>query len=148
MADDFNLYPLHIFRQVARLGSITRAADELYVSQPAVSAHIRALELRYGDVLFERTPRGVRLTPAGEIVMEYANRVFPLLQDLTAAVESARGTVQGEVTIAASSTQAAYLLPGLLRRFRDRHPEAEPRMLVGASAQVLAWQIGRAWCTE
>src|SRR5689334_3377353 len=122
MPEDLNMYPLHVFRLVARLGSVTHAARELKVSQPAVSAHLRALEARYGAPLFERTPRGMRLTPAGEVVADHAARVFALLDDMGAAVESASGQIRGAVTIAASTTPGAYLLPGLLRAFRDRNP--------------------------
>src|SRR5579871_5295268 len=114
MTEDYNLYPLHVFRIVARLGSVTRAAQELYISQPAVSSHLKALEARYKAALFERTPRGMLLTPVGEIVAEHANRVFALLEDIGTAVEAAHGEVQGKVTVAASSTPGAYLVPRLL----------------------------------
>ena len=53
MAEEYNLYPLHVFRIVARLGSVTRAAQELYISQPAVSTHIRSVEAHYKEALFE-----------------------------------------------------------------------------------------------
>ena len=69
MNEHFNLYPLHVFRLTARYGSVTRAARELFISQPAVSSHIRALEARYDEPLFERTPRGMRLTPTGAIAL-------------------------------------------------------------------------------
>jgi DNA-binding transcriptional LysR family regulator len=68
MSDEFNLYPLHVFRLVAKLGSVTRAAQQLFISQPAVSAQLRSLEQRCGVPLFERTPRGMLLTPAGVVV--------------------------------------------------------------------------------
>jgi DNA-binding transcriptional LysR family regulator len=69
MLDNYNLYPLHVFRLVARGGSVTRAAQELFISQPAVSAHLKALETALGEPLFERTPRGMQLTAAGTIVL-------------------------------------------------------------------------------
>jgi DNA-binding transcriptional LysR family regulator len=70
MSSEFNLYPFHVFRLVARLGSVTKAAQELFISQPAVSAHLRSLEQRYEEPLFERTPRGMLLTPAGAMISE------------------------------------------------------------------------------
>lgn len=139
MTEDYNLYPLHVFRAVARHGSVTRAAAELSVSQPAVSAHLKSLERRYGAPLVERAPRGVLLTQVGEVVLEQANRLFALYEEVPAVVDAARGAVRGEVTIAASSTPGAYYLPELLRRFQERHPEARPSLVVGGSAEVAAW---------
>src|SRR5579859_4820553 len=139
MTEEYNLYPLHVFRVVARLGSVTRAAQELFVSQPAVSSHLKTLEARYKEPLFERTPRGMLLTPAGLVVAQHANRVFALLDDIGMAVDATRGAVKGRVTVAASSTPGAYLVPQLLRSFQDRYPDAEPTPVVGDSKEVLSW---------
>lgn len=139
MTEDFNLYPLHIFRLVARSSSVTRAAQELFISQPAVSAHLRSLEQRLGALLFERTPRGMLLTKTGEVVLEQANRLFALYQELPALADAARGQVRGEVTVAASSTPGAYCVPELLRRFQEKYPEARATQIVGDSADVLKW---------
>lgn len=139
MADDYNLYPLQVFRIVAKHGSVTRAAEELFISQPAISAHLRQLEERYEEQLFERTPRGVLLTPAGGVVLEHADRLFALRDDIPAALDALRGTVRGEVMVAASSTPGAYLVPALLRRFQERYPETDPILRVGDSAEVLGW---------
>jgi DNA-binding transcriptional LysR family regulator len=141
MLDGFNLYPLHVFRLVARGGSVTRAAEELFVSQPAVSAHLKALEAAVGEALFERTPRGMRLTAAGAAVLEQVNRLFALYAEIPAAVDALRGRVRGEVTVAASSTPGAYLVPGLLRQFQEEYPEVRPALRVGDSAEVLAWLL-------
>jgi molybdate transport repressor ModE-like protein len=141
MLDAYNLYPLHIFRLVARGGSVTRAAQELFISQPAVSAHLKALETAIGEQLFERTPHGMRLTPAGTIVLEQANRLFALYEEIPATVGALRGRVDGEVIVAASSTPGAYLVPELLRRFQERYPEVRPVLRVGDSAEVLEWLL-------
>jgi DNA-binding transcriptional LysR family regulator len=137
MAEDFNLYPLHVFRLVARSGSVTRTAQELFISQPAVSAHLKSLEQRYVVTLFERTPRGMRLTRAGENVMEQANRLFALYEEIPAV--AACSEVRGEVTLAASSTPGAYCVPELLRQFQERYPEVRPTLMVGDSAEVVEW---------
>lgn len=139
MSDEFNLYPLHVFRLVAKLGSVTRAAQQLFISQPAVSAQLRALEQRCGVPLFERTPRGMLLTPAGMVVLEQVNRLFAIYEELPSTVETVSGRVCGEVPVAASSTPGAYYVPELLRRFQARYPETQPRLIVGDSAQVLEW---------
>lgn len=115
MLDNFNLYPLHIFRLVARSCSATRAAQELFISPPAVSAHLKALETAIGEPLFERTPRSMQLTSAGTVVLEQVNRLFALYEEIPAAVDAMRGRVRGEVTVAASNTPGAYLVPELLR---------------------------------
>jgi DNA-binding transcriptional LysR family regulator len=79
------------------------------------------------------------LTPAGAAVAERANHVFALLSDVESAMEAARGEVKGPITLAASSTPGAYLVPRLLHRFQQRYPEAEPTLLVGDSQEVLSW---------
>src|SRR5262245_33491667 len=141
MLDGYNLYPLHIFRLVARSGSVTRAAQELFISQPAVSAHLKALETAVGETLFERTPRGMRITPAGAIVLEQVNRLFVLYEEIPAAVGALRGQIRGEVIVAASSTPGAYLVPELLRQFQELYPEVRPVLRVGDSAEALEWLL-------
>jgi molybdate transport repressor ModE-like protein len=141
MLDAYNLYPLHIFRLVARGGSVTRAAQELSISQPAVSAHLKALETDIDEPLFERTPRGMQLTPAGAILLEQVNRLFALYEEIPATVGALRGRVSGEVIVAASSTPGAYLVPELLRQFQELYPEVRPVLRVGDSAEVLEWLL-------
>jgi molybdate transport repressor ModE-like protein len=141
MLDNFNLYPLHVFRLVARSGSVTRAAQELHISQPAVSAHLKALESALGERLFERTPRGLQLTSAGSVVLDAVDRLFALYAEIPAAVDALRGRVRGEVIVAASSTPGAYLAPELLRRFQLLYPEVRPALRVGDSAEVLQWLL-------
>lgn len=141
MLDNFNLYPLHVFRLVARCGSVTGAAQELFISQPAVSAHLKALETAIGEPLFERTPRGMQLTSAGTVALEQINRLFALYEEIPAAVDALRGRVCGEVTAAASSTPGAYLMPELLQQFQAQYPEARPVLRLGDSAEVLEWLL-------
>lgn len=141
MLDNFNLYPLYVFRLVARGGSVTRAGQELFISQPAVSAHLKALETAIGEPLFERTPRGMHVTPAGTVVLEQVNRLFALYEEIPAAVNALRGRVQGEVTVAASSTPGAYLVPELLRQFQEQYSKVRPVLRVGDSAEVLQWLL-------
>ncbi len=141
MLDSYNLYPLHIFRLVARSGSVTRAAQELFISQPAVSAHLKALETAIGEQLFERTPHGMRLTPAGGVALSHVNRLFALYEEIPSAVQTLRGQICGEVTVAASSTPGAYLVPELLRQFQELYPEVRPVLFVGDSAQVVEWLL-------
>lgn len=139
MAEDYNLYPLHVFRLVAQLGSVTRAAQQLFISQPAVSSHLKLVEAKYGEALFERTPRGMTLTPAGAALQAHVGRLFDMYEGATTAIAELRGEVRGEVIIAASSTPGAYLVPPLLHTFQQRYPNAQPILKVGDSTEVLAW---------
>jgi DNA-binding transcriptional LysR family regulator len=142
MITDYNLYPLHVFRMVARHGSVTRAAAALFISQPAVSAHLRALEEHLGALLFERTPRKMVLTTVGEGILDQVDRIFVLFDELPAKVDLVRNRIAGEVVIAASSTPGTYLVPKLLHRFQRRYPEAIPILRIGASREVLDWLTG------
>lgn len=139
MSESYSLYPFHVFRVVAHTGSVTRAANELFISQPAVSAHLKAVEQRCGEMLFERTPRGVTLTTVGREVLEQINRLFTLYEELPGIVEASRGQISGEIPIAASSTPGTYLVPELLRQFQGLYPEAKPSLMVGDTAEVLQW---------
>lgn len=140
--NDYNLYPWHVFRVVARHGSVTRAAAELAISQPAVSAHLKALARELGEALFERAPRRMMLTAAGEQVLEQVERLFVLYEELPQAIAEATGRLRGEVTVAASSTPGAYLLPKLLRGFERKHPEVRTVLRIGDSTQVVGWVLG------
>lgn len=139
MNESYSLYPFHVFRVVARKGSVTRAANELFISQPAVSAHLKAVEQRCGELLFERTPRGVTLTTVGQEVLEQINRLFALYEELPEIVEASRGQISGEIIVAASSTPGTYLVPELLRQFQELYPEAKPSLMVSDTAEVLQW---------
>ena len=119
---DYNLYPWQVFRVVARLGSVTRAAEELSISQPAVSAHIRAVETGLGVALFERVSRRMVLNEVGQAVRDRADRVISLYEELPGVVAEAQQRVAGELVVAASSTPGTYRLPALLKKFEQRYP--------------------------
>src|SRR5688500_15492917 len=114
---------LAAFRAVADAGSVGRGADKLLVSQPAVSKHIRQLERTLGVTLFDRTPKGVRATAAGELLADYARRIFSLAEEAEQAVADLRGLRRGKLAIAASPTLGVYFLPELLVRFRRQFPD-------------------------
>src|SRR5262245_41075012 len=119
------LHLLRSFREVARERSFTAAAKNLVLTQPAVSQQVKALEDELGERLFDRTGRDVRLTPAGEVLLEAAERVFSLVDDATRRIREARTSDEGTVTLACGDTVTLYLLPPVLGEFRRRFPKAD-----------------------
>jgi predicted ATPase/DNA-binding transcriptional LysR family regulator len=116
---------LRAFAAVAREGSFSRAAERLYVSQPAVSKHVASLEKELGTQLIEREPRGAGLTPAGKVLAEYVLRAEALLANARRALASGAEAQIGTLSLAASGIPGTYLLPGLLSRFHEEHPAVE-----------------------
>lgn len=120
-----NLRHLWVFHVVASTGSITGAAEKLFVSQPVVSRQVRELEARLGLTLLERMPRGVRLTEAGQILQQYADRMFSVQRQAQSVLESLRGLQFGRLKLGASTTIGNYLLPPVLAEFAHRFPEID-----------------------
>jgi DNA-binding transcriptional LysR family regulator len=117
-----NLHQLGIFEAVARHRSYTRAAEELRLTQPAVSAQVRDLERALGAVFFERVGRQISPTEAGRELHAYARRILDLVAEARTAMEDLRGLARGRVTLATVSTAGAYVVPPLLGAFRARYP--------------------------
>jgi predicted ATPase/DNA-binding transcriptional LysR family regulator len=116
---------LRAFAAIARRGSLSGAAEDLYVSQPAVSKHLAALESELGKSLVTRGREGATLTAAGEVLADYVLRAEALLANAHRALAADDGGGTGTLTIAASGIPGTYLLPEHLARFRDRHPGVE-----------------------
>ena len=128
---------LRAFAAVARRGSFSRAAEELAISQPAISKHVADLEASLGTRLLIREPRGARLTPAGEFLAGYVSRAEALLAQAAAGMASIAGADTGTISIAASGTPGVYLLPRAIAAFADARPEVDIRVLLGTSAEAL-----------
>lgn len=114
---------LKIFHTVARLLNFTKAAEELHMTQPAVTFQIRQLEDQFNTRLFDRTHNKVTLTEVGKQVYVYADRILKLYEDMTRSVTDMTGEVSGGVTLGASTTVAEYMLPLLIGKFKARFPE-------------------------
>ncbi|RYG14836.1 MAG: LysR family transcriptional regulator [Burkholderiales bacterium] len=118
------LKPLRAFCQTVRLGSVSRASEALYVSQPAITLQLQALERELGVGLFERSGRRLTPTREGQLLYELAQPLVENLDGLGANFrEKVRGLDAGELNIAANSSTILYLLPKIVEHFRSQHPD-------------------------
>ena len=122
-----SLSQLRVFVCVSKQGSFSGAAAELGMSQSSLSEAVRSLEKALDTSLFQRQPQGIRLTDAGETVLEYALRTVQAADDLEQALQS--GTLRGELRLAAYRSMGAYILPPVLARFRHLHPQVSIRVI-------------------
>jgi DNA-binding transcriptional LysR family regulator len=114
-------FRLRVFREVANQASFRRAAEVLYITQPAVTQQIKALEEELGSRLFDRSGGKVRLTAAGEVLLRHAGEAEATLNRAVEEIGSLEGEVRGALHIAASTTIAQYVLPRLLAEFARQH---------------------------
>ncbi len=131
-----NFYHLEVFHTVARLLSFSGAAEELYISQPAVSRHVKELEKALRVTLFGRVGRRVQLTDAGRVVYDYAAHAFVLTEELRRALAELQGPGHGYLRLAATCVPATYLLPGVIAAFQERYPEVDLSVVVSDKATV------------
>jgi len=116
---------LRTFLAVVRCGSLTRAAKELYISQPAVTLQIHKLEQEYNTSLFYRRERGVELTPAGRLLLDYAKRIDGIYDEAAEEISALNGSVQGTLRVGATLTIGEYVLPQVVGRFKSEYPKVE-----------------------
>jgi len=131
---------LALFHAVAQAGGISRGAEMLRVSQPAVSKQIKEFESSLGVDLLERLPRGVRLTEGGGILAQYAQRMASLEEEAARAIDEFRGLKRGRLAVGASTTIGAYLLPQVFGEFHQRHPGIEIQLEI-ANTQTIQHQL-------
>ncbi len=125
------------FVEIARVGNLSRAAQALFVTQPALTARLQSLEREVGAELFTRTRRGMRLTEEGRAFLPYAERVLAAVAEGRRAVAQVQRGGAGELTIGAAPAVSTYVLPALLKRFADEHPTARLSVRTGHSEEVL-----------
>jgi len=128
---------IEAFVAVATYGSFAKAATSLFLTQPSVSARVQGLETELGQRLFDRTGRGVRLTRAGGVFLPIAERLLKTVAEGRQALEAAQSSEGGLVTIAAALSVSTYLLPEIVKGFRDEHPAARVSIRSGHSRDVL-----------
>ncbi len=127
---DLSVHQLNLFRAVARHQSYTKAAEILYLSQPAVSQQIKALEQVLGLRLFERKGRGIILTAAGEVLLVHTERLLAQLARTAPLVEEIHDLKRGSVVIGASTSAGTYVVPALLGAFHACYPHLRVTLTV------------------
>jgi DNA-binding transcriptional LysR family regulator len=131
------LYQLRTFLTVADEGHLTRAAEKLFTSQPAVSAQVRALEEELGVRLFDRSSRGMTLTGAGISLQEQARKIVNAARDFKLTAEALRGTVSGELVLGLNNRPEILRLMEILRALTNDHPDLRYEMVCGSSGVIL-----------
>jgi len=134
---EINFHRLFIFHTVARLGSFTRAASDLSISQPAVSIQVKELERSLDTTLLIRMRSGVSLTDTGETVYDYTRRIFTLADEMTNAIQDLTGLESGRLTIGSSTTPGEYILPFAIGKFRERYPKVEVSLAISNTRSVI-----------
>jgi DNA-binding transcriptional LysR family regulator len=131
-------FRLVVFRKVAEQRGFRKAAEELYLTQPAVSLQIRALEDDLGVNLFDRTGAQIELTAAGEVLLRYVTQTASLLLQAEDAIAALKGDHSGHIALGASTTIAQYVLPGLLGDFQKQFPRVQTTLISGNTEPVVA----------
>jgi DNA-binding transcriptional LysR family regulator len=129
---------LQVFHAVAKHLSFTKAAEALFMTQPAVTFQVRQLEEHFNTRLFDRAQGKIALTAAGVVAFEYAERILGLSAELDARLKEMGHEASGPLLIGASTTLAEFLLPRVLGEFKARHPAVVPRLFVANSEAVQA----------
>jgi DNA-binding transcriptional LysR family regulator len=132
-----DLRRLEIFVKVAELGSFSRAAEALFLTQPTVSEHVRALEDELGLTLLDRLGRGAAPTRAGQLLLGYARRMLALGREARQAMDQFQGRMSGELTVGGSTIPGEYVLPALIGSFKGKYPDISISLLIAGTAQVL-----------
>lgn len=133
-----NLNKLEIFTVVARTGSFSAAAEQLLMTQPAVSQHVQDLEASLGTRLFVRGRRGVTLTPAGTTLHRYTRAIFELVAAAENAITDVEHLATGHITVGATPGISVYLLPELIQEFHSHYPNLGVTVATGITPQILS----------
>lgn len=137
-----DLYKLQIFAVVVQEGSFSAAAERLYMTQSAVSQHIKELEQSLGRQLFQRGWRGVQLTSHGEVLHRYTGEIFALVAQAENALTDIQELTAGRVSIGATPGIGIYLAPDWVQRFRSRYPRLTVALQTGVTAHIVDDVLG------
>lgn len=137
------LRELRNFMQVARAGSVSRAAKELRLAQPALSRQIQKLEHELGVPLFSRHGRGVRLSAAGSMLLERAEAITQLVQETRQEIRDDRSPSRGRFTLGVPPAAGLRLIPHFVERFQKAWPQTTLHMREGVASSLLEWLIDK-----
>lgn len=118
-------FRLQVFYTVAKRLSFTKAAEELFITQPAITKHIREMERQYKVRLFERNGNSILLTDAGNLLLQYAEKIFEIYRDIEFELNGLKRQYKGRLRIGASTTMAQYILPPLLADFHNKFKDVK-----------------------
>jgi len=138
---DMELYQLKGFARVARGGTLTKAAEELNITQPALSSQIKALEKEFGVQLFERRGRGLALTAAGRTLLPRAEQLLELVGHAARELSEANALKSGVLHIGTNDSNCLYVLPELLARYKADYPGIRIRLSNSHSSVVASWVL-------
>jgi DNA-binding transcriptional LysR family regulator len=127
---------LQVFHAVAKQLSFTKAAEVLFMTQPAVTFQIKQLEEHFNTRLFDRGHGKIALTPAGDVVLGYAEKILGLASEMDVRLSELTGEIGGSLMVGASTTIAEFMLPGILGEFKSTYPNVRSRLVVGNSESI------------
>ncbi|CAH0162044.1 LysR substrate-binding domain-containing protein [Chryseobacterium sp. Bi04] len=129
-------YRLKVFHTVASRLSFTKASEELHISQPAVTKHIKEIENQLSAKLFDRKGTSIELTQSGKILYEYAEKIRGLYRDLEFEISQVNQQHKGKLIIGASTTVAQYILPEILAKFNTYYKDIKIELLTGNTEAI------------
>ncbi|MBI2563407.1 MAG: LysR family transcriptional regulator [candidate division NC10 bacterium] len=132
-----DLRALEVFCKIVELRSFSRAAEAVFLTQPTVSGHIKALETELGLRLFDRAGRTVTPTRAGELLHGYARRLLALREEAQQAINEHKGGLKGHLPLGGSSIPGAYILPPLVAAFKQGHPDVTISLHISGSRDIV-----------
>jgi DNA-binding transcriptional LysR family regulator len=133
-----DLRQLEIIRAIADSGSFTAAGEKLHVSQSAISRQVLLLEEELGEPVFHRIGRRIRITPAGESLLQLSHRVFHDLQETVTGITDKRESLSGTMRLVGGMTVCLYVFPALLAEVRRIHPHLDLKVTVGSAERSIA----------
>src|SRR5919106_1317348 len=133
-----DLRQLEVIRAIAEAGSFTAAGDKLHVSQSAISRQVLMLEEELGEPVFHRVGRRVRITPAGDALLQLSHRVFQDLQDTIAGISDRQESLKGTLRLVGGMTVCLYVFPVLLNEIRRVHPQLDLKISAGSTDRCIS----------
>lgn len=131
-------YRLKVFHTVASRLSFTKASEELHISQPAVTKHIKEIEVQLSTKLFDRKGTSIQLTQSGKILYEYAEKIRNIYRDMEFEISQINQQHKGKLIIGASTTVAQYILPEILAKFNAYYKDIKIELLTGNTEAISA----------